>query len=440
MTAPVGGTPRRRRPHHAAVAVLVLLAVSCTGTDVDPEPVPDDPPPVEEEATPSPVGRDVEVVLPPATALEPAVLDGLESRLGAVGSALPEELRSLHVRRPDTSPFVGDLLELAAARRVRLACVLGPGTRAVADTVAQRHGATTVCQLSAAPPPTAVEDDDADVATAAVTVQAPVFELGLLVGTAARLEALARTPPPPPEPEPDDRDDDADTDDTDADDTEADGADDGAGVESDDTESDADDDADADADEDADDGADPEDEAAAPAPAPPAVGLVLAGDELDPDAFRSGLLVGLGGIEAIEVADADATPEEAVTAVVAAGAEVVVLDGGLGAAEALAAIPPTVAVLAPGDLQDDRADGPEPVLAYRMRWERLLEEAITRTVDGDLEGWQVPVDDALFTLVTSPQRPLLASTLQQVLDALVASGGGAADTAPPAAPDGGARG
>ncbi len=210
MTAPVGGTPRRRRPHRAAVAVLALLAVGCTGTDVDTEPVPDEPPPVEEEATPSPLGRDVEVVLPPATALEPAVLDGLEARLGAVGSALPAELRNLNVRRPDTSPFVGDLLELAAARRARLACVLGPGTWAVADTVAQRHGATTVCQLSAAPPPTAAQQDE-DAAAAAVTVQAPVFELGLLVGTAARREALARTPPPP-EPGPDDRGDDADAD------------------------------------------------------------------------------------------------------------------------------------------------------------------------------------------------------------------------------------
>ena len=192
MTTPVGPTRRRRRPPRPAVGLVLalLLLAGCTDADEEPTP-PADPPPAEDTEVPPP-GRDVAVVLPAATDLEPAVLDGLATRLAGIDDDLPDLVRELRIRRPDGPPFVADLLELAAARQAQLACVLGPETSTLADTVAARHGATTVCTLPAQP---AAPAEEVDPQPSALRIQAPVFELGVLVGTAARTAALARAVP-----------------------------------------------------------------------------------------------------------------------------------------------------------------------------------------------------------------------------------------------------
>jgi hypothetical protein len=338
---------------------------------------------VEDTAGP-PTGRDVVVVLPAATELDALVLDGLAERLAALEDGLPEQIGALRVRRPDTAPFVADLLELAASRDAQLVCALGAGTQELADTVARRHGRTTVCTLPAAVPP----DPEGEVALPpAVRVDAPIQALGRVVGTAARTAALARVPP-------------------------ADAADDAT----DDAEGDAED-------------------AEETGPAPLVVGLVLTGDELDTDRFRAGLLQGLGAVEAIEPASADADPADAVAAVLAAGAEVVVLDGGAGASEALAAIPAGVGVVVPTDLAPspaaDPADGPALVLAYRLRWEDLLAEVVTRTVDGTLQSWRAEATDGVLELRPGPGVPGLEAALEAVLRSLQAADEGAPVTEPP---------
>jgi hypothetical protein len=379
MTASVGRRRVRRRPWGPALGLAVLLAAlatACTGDGVD-ELEPPEPPPVEETAGP-PTGRDVAVVLPDATALEAAVLDGLADRLDGLADDLPDRVGRLHVLRPDTPAFVADLLELAAARDAQLACVLGPGTEGLADVVARRHGRTTVCSL-----PAEASDDLADGAPPppAVRVEVPVYELGLLVGTAARVAALARTP--------------AGADD---------GEDDGEGV---------------------------------PAPV---VGLVLGGDELDADRFTAGLVAGLAEVEAIEVADPAADPAAAVAAVLAAGAEVIVLDGADGAAEALAAVPAGVGVLVPVDLvaspDAEEPDAPVPVLRYRLAWELVIDDLVARVVDDRLDPLRVAPSSGVLELQPNPSVPGLEAALEDVLLDLVAPG----DGQPPTAPSGGATG
>lgn len=363
MTAPVGRHLGGRR---RLLAVALLLAVGCTGDGEGDEPGLPDPPPVEDTAGP-PSGRDVAVVLPAATELEAAVLDALADRLEGLDRGLPDAVRRLHVLRPDGPAFVADLLELAAARDAQLACVLGEDTAVLADAVARRHGRTTVCVLPAEPP---LEPED-DAPPVAVRIPAPVHELGVLVGTAARTAALARRGP-------------VDTDDE--------------------------------------------------TPDPVLVGLVLGGDELDADRFRAGLLEGLGDVEAIEAAAGDATPADAVAAVVAAGAEVVVLDGAAGAVAALAAVPDGVGVLLPVDLApapDVETDGgPELVLAYRLRWEQLLGEVVERAVEGTLAGWRATATDGSLELRPGTTTPGLEAALETVLAALAEGSGSSPDTAP----------
>ncbi len=419
MTAPVGWTRRHRRPPRPAVGLVValLLLLGCTETDEEP-PSAQEPPPAEDTEAPPP-GRDVVVVLPAATELEAAVLDGLATRLAGIEDDLPDLVRELRIRRPDGPPFVGDLLELAAARQAQLACVLGPGTGTLADTVALRHGATTVCTLPAQP---AAPAQEGDAEPSALRVQAPVFELGVLVGTAARTAALARVVVPDDGPTGDAPDDGQEP---------GEGEGPGAGDAAEDGDGAQDGDAPADGDPAQDVG---------PRPAPPVVGLVLGGDVLDPEAFRAGLLEGLGRVEAIEVAVSGADPVDAVAAVRAAGAEVIVFDGALGVAAALADLPPSVGVLAPVDLVpvdlapgEDGTDGPSNVVAsYRLRWEDLVAEVIDRVVTGEPPAVVEGGVEGLLEIRPGSAIPGLEAVLERVRRELFPPLEGDAATAPPA--------
>lgn len=101
------------------------------------------------------------------------------------------------------------------------------------------------------------------------------------------------------------------------------------------------------------------------------VGLVLGGDELPSGTFRDGLLVGLAGVEVVEVEDDAAAPADAVEALLAAGAEVLVVDGHRGAREVVEAVGDRAVLLGPVDVVDG-ADDLDLALAYRLRHEVAL--------------------------------------------------------------------
>jgi len=334
---------------------LVLALFSCTPGTSDDEPLTADAPPMEEPAA-APVGRVVEIVLPARASLDPAVAEGLEARLAALADALPQDVDSLAVRAPEDEVFVPDLLELAAAEEAGLVCALGPQVAGEADRTAARHGATRVCAMPVAPP---VPDDEGTVeSTPAVRVDVPVEELGLLVGvaaqTAARAAALEAAAA--------------------ADDARPDGA------------------------------------VFDPVNASPRVGLLLGGDELPKARVRAGLLEGLGPVEVIEPATSDAPPVEALEEILAAGAHVVVVDGGPGAGQIVAALDGRADVVGPVDLWD----GPVPsevALAYRLRWEVVVSVVLDSFAGpGELAAPVVLGGDAVFELAAGPgQEAILAA-------------------------------
>lgn len=104
------------------------------------------------------------------------------------------------------------------------------------------------------------------------------------------------------------------------------------------------------------------------------VGLVLGGDELPDDRFRGGLLAGLAGVEVVGI---DAPSAQAATladraeAVLAVGADVVVIDGGVGASEAVAVIGDRAELIAPSAVLVDAA-AVDVALRWSVRWDRAL--------------------------------------------------------------------
>lgn len=171
------------------VGVLLWLLAGCTSDgqeEITPAPVPT---PVEERPS-LPSGRDIVVVLPPGEGLDDAVLAGLDRRVAELGSRLPDGVGGLTVRRPDSSPFVVDLAELAALRGSGLVCVVGPDTAGPTDTLARRHRGVRFCALPTTLPEAA--EEGGLTTTPAVRVELPVTELGQLVGTAAAEVAAAR--------------------------------------------------------------------------------------------------------------------------------------------------------------------------------------------------------------------------------------------------------
>lgn len=348
----------RTRPPRPATAALLLrlsglvamgLLFACTSSEpeeITPSPVPS---PVEEDAAP-PAVRGIEVVLPAAAQLDPAVLAGLHRRITALGATLPDGVSELTVRQPDAAPFVTDLAELAAARGAGLVCLLGADTAADADTLAARHRGTKVCALPSVLPPPA--EGGGLEPTPAVRVELPVDALGQLVGAAAATAATAAT--------------------------------DLAG------------------------------QARDAQAAAPVVGLVLGGDELPGAVFRDGLLAGLVGVEVVESDDAQAPAEAALEAVLAAGAQVVVFDGGPGAAQAAAAVGDRAAVVGPVDaVAFDSAV--EVVLTYRLRSEVGVQAVIESFASGTLQEAPIllGVGDGALDLEVDPAWPDVAAVVER---------------------------
>ena len=372
----VGSTRRAVRRARRGVLVAVActwLAAACT-SDGDAPPVTAPTPPIEEPAGATAAGRDVELVLPPRTDLDPDIAEGISDRLRSLSEDLPDGVDAVRVRLPDEPVFVADLLELVAARGAGLACVLGPDVVGVADRTALRHGATTVCALPATLPEP--DEDGGFQPTPAVRVDVPVTELGVLVGTAARTAALTAVS----QVQPDADDLDPDADDLDPDDL------------------------------------DPEAEApTAPAVEVPRVGLVLLGDELPATRLREGILTGLAGVEAVEAEDADATALEALEAVLAAGVQVVIVDGGPGAAEVVSATAGRSAIVAPVDLLTGELRT-EVVLGYRLRWERVVRVLLDSFAGaGRLEApVLLGVGDDVLEVEVGEDQPEVLTALEEV--------------------------
>jgi basic membrane lipoprotein Med (substrate-binding protein (PBP1-ABC) superfamily) len=104
------------------------------------------------------------------------------------------------------------------------------------------------------------------------------------------------------------------------------------------------------------------------------VGLVLGGDELPEDRFRVGLLAGLAGAEVVEVDvpnDEAATLSERAETVLTAGAEVVVVDGGVGASEAVSLIGDRAEVIGPSTVLADAAPT-DVALRWGVRWDTAM--------------------------------------------------------------------
>ena len=149
------------------------------------------------------------------------------------------------------------------------------------------------------------------------------------------------------------------------------------------------------------------------------VGLVLGGDELPGTAFREGLLEGLAGVEVVEVEDGEATPADAVEALLAAGAEVIVLDGHRGAREVVDAIDGRAAVVAPMDVVGTVPDT-GVALAYRLQHEVALAAVFDSFSSGTLDEVVVllGVDDGVLELQVGPDRPGLEAVVERTLAAL----------------------
>lgn len=331
--------PRSRGPRATAtvqrtrlllLAVMVLAMVSCTSGPADDAPLTVEAPPIEEPVA-APTGQAVELVLPPRSTLAPAVADGLERRLRALAGALPEGIDALSVRSPDDAVFVPDLLELAAARGAGLVCAIGPEVADAADRTAVRHGETRLCAMPVGVP--SPDEEGTVEPTPAVRIDVPVEDLGVLVGTAARTAVRAAV------------------------------AADAARA----------------ADEDAEEeGSDLD---APPAPTP-RVGLLLDGDELPGPRFRAGLLQGLGPVQVVEPTSPDTPPAEGLEEVLAAGAQVVVVDGGAGAAQIIAELDGRAGVVGPVDLWGDTLPA-GVVLGYRLRWDIVVSVVLDRFAGAD---------------------------------------------------------
>jgi hypothetical protein len=100
-----------------------------------------------------------------------------------------------------------------------------------------------------------------------------------------------------------------------------------------------------------------------------AVGLILEGDEMATSRWQQGLLAGLNGVQVLRAQDAEGPVDlgAQVDALVAAGADVVVFDGHVGASEAAErAVAAGVRVLGPAAIV--AAGNPGLVASWEVRW------------------------------------------------------------------------
>jgi hypothetical protein len=183
------------------------------------------------------------------------------------------------------------------------------------------------------------------------------------------------------------------------------------------------------------------------------VGLVLGGGGLPDDRFREGLMAGAAGAVVVEaqVPDGqDATLVERADAVIAAGAQVVVVDGGIGASEAVEVVGDRAVVIAPDSVLGDAADA-QVALRWSVRWDRALDGPLHLLAGGAItpRHTSVGLEDDVFEVVlgagaSSGVGTLLEQTIEGLTDGTLdpvvpstadpelepASGAGSSDPSP----------
>ena len=128
------------------------------------------------------------------------------------------------------------------------------------------------------------------------------------------------------------------------------------------------------------------------------VAMVLSGDDVPQYRFRSGLAAGLADNPAVDVTEGESMSERA-RAAVDEGAEVVVIDGGPGAADAVAEVAGEVAVLAPRAVAE--AASGEVLVAWEVDWVAVLAAATELWTDADeLDGVKLGLGEEVFGIET----------------------------------------
>lgn len=167
------------------------------------------------------------------------------------------------------------------------------------------------------------------------------------------------------------------------------------------------------------------------------VGVVMDGDQLLDEWMRAGVLAGAGSGPIIEAEMADeASMAERVSNVIGEGAQVVVIDGAVGAAQAVQiATAAGVDILAPtavveGALLDDGV-----VLSWWVRWDLVLRTPVLALVGDEPQVAPLGVADEIFALTFgTAAAPGLPALLETTVDEL-ASGERDPFTAVPAETD-----
>jgi hypothetical protein len=145
------------------------------------------------------------------------------------------------------------------------------------------------------------------------------------------------------------------------------------------------------------------------------VGFVGGSGELAPVAFRAGLRDGVGDRELVE---GEGTAGEAVEQVLAAGVEVIVLDPGADAAQAVRRATGTVPVLVPAGSLGSSPDEQAVALSWRVRWDRLVAAAVEAHLGAEpAPPESLGLAEGLFEVTLGPAAPPDA---QAVLDDVLA--------------------
>jgi basic membrane lipoprotein Med (substrate-binding protein (PBP1-ABC) superfamily) len=172
----------------AAVVVLLLgFLAACTTGGPSTAPSPSPTPVTVPSPTTASAGRQLAIVLPPATTRSTAQVAAVREEAEQVGSRYRDELPSVRILQPDTPEFSGDITALLAERGADLVCVLGPGAGAVALAVAPSFPQTRFCAAPAIAEPEGIPAN-------VLLVDLRVEEIAFLAGAAAQLASVDGSP------------------------------------------------------------------------------------------------------------------------------------------------------------------------------------------------------------------------------------------------------
>jgi hypothetical protein len=178
-----------RRARAAPVGVLLALLLAMSACTDEPSQAESPSPVAPAPAPAAPLGARVGVVLPPSSALDPAVIAAVATQLDQLAGTADESVRELRGYPPADPRFVQDVALWLSEQGTELVCVLGDRAEEVVVALSQRYRGIRFCALPTGPPR---PPDDGGASTAddgVARVELRVEELGYLVGVAARTQA-----------------------------------------------------------------------------------------------------------------------------------------------------------------------------------------------------------------------------------------------------------